>query len=139
MINGNEYAWEDVQLVFGGESAPIDGFVAIEYTSTKEHSNIHGRGAKPVAMGRGREDFSGTLTILQSELERLQRTMPRGESLTRKAPFNLTVAYAPEAGAQTVDQLLFCRIGEVKKGMRTGDGNMTVELPLTVGDIKYNV
>lgn len=139
MINGNEYAWEDVQLVFGGESFPIDGFVGIEYTSSKEHTNIHGRGAKPVAMGRGREDFSGTLTVLQSELERLQRTMPRGVSLTKKAPFDLTVAYAPEAGEATVDQLKFCRIGEVKKGMRTGDGNMTVELPLVIGDIKPNV
>jgi hypothetical protein len=139
MINGNEYAWEDIEIVADGNPVPLVGVTGIEYISRKEHTNVYGRGAKPIAVARGREEFEGKITMLQSQLEAWQRTMPKGRSLTKKTPFNIAVAYAPENGVITVDQLVYCRIGEVSKTFTNEDGNMVVELPLAIGEIKYNV
>ena len=143
MINNREYGYEDIQVVRSGSPLPLEGFRGIEYTKTREHINIHGRGSEVVATAPGKKDYAATLTILQSELEAWQRSMPSGKDITDDS-FNLTVAYAPEVngvlGQITVDQLLNCRVSEVKKGMSVdGDGYMVVELPLVVQRIKYNI
>jgi hypothetical protein len=136
MINGVEYAWEDIQIVIEGKLQPIRGIKAIEYTRKRNHTNIYGAGSKPVAVGRGQVEDSGSITLLQSEVEAMQRSW--GGDITRKV-FGVTVAYAPEGGQEVTDQLLLCRITELKKGMKQGDGNMEVELPLIIGDIKYGI
>ncbi len=136
MINGNEYAWEDIQLVIEGKSSPILGFRAVEYTTKRKHENIYGAGNKPVAVGRGAVEYEGSITLLQSEVEAMQKSW--GGDITRKV-FNVTVAYAPAGGEETVDQLMSCRISEFKKGMKQGDTNMEVELPLVIGEIKYGI
>lgn len=135
MINGNEYAFEDVTGIWFGR--PIIGIQGVEYTSKKEHVNIKGWRNKPVAKGRGGEDFEGRLTILQSEFEALQRQIP-GSKATQ-LDFDLVVSYAPMGGVPTTDILKSCRITEVKKGIKTDDKNMVVELPLVIFDIDYNV
>ena len=132
MINGNEYAWEDMQVVIPGSAGPVDGITAIEYEYKKEHTNIHARGAKAIAAGRGKEDASGSMTLLQSAVEAMQAGLPIGKNLTHIAPFVITVAYAPAGGVSTVDQLIYVRIASFKKGMKTGDGNMTVDCQLVV-------
>jgi len=139
MVNGVEYSWEDVQIVISGKSIPLDGVVDHNYTLTKEHFNIHARGAKPRASGRGKEDFKGTLVLLQSEFEAWQKTLPAGTNITQLFGVNITTAYAPAGGLGTVDQCFGCRFGEVKKGMKTGDGYQTIELPYIAMDIKLNV
>jgi hypothetical protein len=139
MINGTEYAWEDIQVVLPGSILPRDGVSGIEYTYKKEHTNIHARGAKPVAGGRGKEDAEGSITILQSLLEALQAALPPGKNLVHLPGFTVTVAYAPEGGVATIDQLIFVRFTEVKKGMKSGDPNQEITLPIIIGDINYNV
>lgn len=139
MINGNEYAWEDVQVVTPGKTIPNDGVVAIEYTTKKDHTNIYARGDKPIKMGRGKREYSGMITLLQSAVEELQMGLAPGKDLTDIAAFSIPVGYAPEGGVATIDHLLFVRISEFKKGMKTGDGNMTVDCTLVPGDIKYNI
>lgn len=139
MINGNEYAWEDIAVILPGSAAPQDGVTAIEYETKKDHTNIYARGDKPVAMGRGKKEYNGSCTLLQSTVEALQVGLIPGKDLTNIAPFTITVAYAPEGGVATVDQLLFARVSSYKKGMKTGDGNMTIDCTLVIGDIKYNV
>ena len=137
MINGFEYAWEDINLAIFGKL--ITNFESIEYTASKQHTNIYGRGADPVAMGRGKKDYAGMLELLQSEVEAIQAKLPAGKDLTDVAPFTITISYAPEGGAVTTDQLTSCRFAEIKKGMKNGDGNMVCQLPLVVGKINYNV
>ncbi len=139
MINGNEYSWEDISVILPGSVSPADGVAAIEYTEKKDHQNIYARGAKPVAAGRGKVDFSGSITLLQSTVEAMQKALPKGKSITSIAAFDITVGYLPEGGVPTVDTLKFCRFGELKKGMKTGDPNMEIQIPLVIGDIEYNV
>ncbi len=138
MINGNEYAFEDMQCVINGIS--LRGFTAVKYGATKEHHNVHGRGNRPVSMSRGKKDATqGSLTLLQSEFERLQASTPAGMDPTDWVPFVMTVSYAPLAGIPTTDVIPWCRVNQYEKGMGTEDGNMTVELQLTTGIPQLNV
>ncbi len=139
MINGNEYSWEDVKVIIPGNPIPVQGIVEINYNTKKEHKNIYGKGDEPVAMGRGKKEFSGDITLLQSELEGLQSTLPPGKDITNLPAGIITMAYAPEGGKATVDQLLFVRFTEIPKGMKTGDANMEIKIPIAIGKILYNV
>lgn len=129
MINGTEYAFEDVKISLLGRS--LRGFVSFSYGANKNYTNIHGRGNVPIKRGRGKKDAEpARLTILQSEFEALQAAIPAGLDVTNLAPFNIVVAYAPTGGQLTTDVVPYCQIQRYTKGMSTDDGNMTIELEM---------
>jgi len=136
MINGQEYAWEDIQIAVEGNSQPLTNVLGVEYASKRKHENLMGAGSEPVGMGRGNKDYEASITMRLGEVLKLQEAW--GGDITKKV-FTVTVAFANEGGKQTVDQLLYCRINELKKGMKQGDTSMEVELPLTIAGIKYNI
>lgn len=138
MINGNEYAFEDMQCVIMGNS--LQGFVDVSYGTQKVHNNVHGRGNQPMAMSRGKKDSKpAKLVLLQSQFEALQAATPRGKDPTDWAPFEMVVAYAPEGGVITTDVIPNCRVTDFEKGMGTDTENMTVTLNLRTGIPLLNV
>lgn len=137
MINGFEYSWEDISLTVFGKL--VTGFAGIDYNTEKQHMNIYGRGSKPVAMGRGNKQFSGTLVLLQSELESIQAKLPKGKDITDVTSTKITVSYAPEGGVITTDVLKNVRFTSIPKGMKQGAANMEIQMPFICGDIEYNV
>ena len=139
MVNGNEYSWEDISILIPGKATPVRGITDIMYTVKKDHTNIYGKGDKPVAMGRGKKEYEGEITLLQSEVEGMLSTLLPGQDITNIPAGIVTVAYAPIGGVSVVDQLLFVRFKEMPKGMKTGDGNMEVKIPLMIGDILFGV
>lgn len=136
MINGFEYSWEDVNVTVFGKL--LTGVAEIEYTSEKQHNNIYGRGADPVAMGRGNKSYSGRLMVNQSELEAILAQLPKGKDITDATSTKIVVAYAPEGGAITTDVITNVRFTSMRKGIKQGDGNMMCELPFIAGKILYN-
>lgn len=140
MINGTEYAYEDVQIVVEGKSIPITGVRRVEYGGTKNHVNLYGRGNVPVAMGRGKKEVKpGKLVIYQSEFEAMQAAMPPGKDILDRTPFAIVIAYAPEGAPTKVDQLLGCRISDYTKAIGDEDTHMEVELEFLPFKIKLNV
>lgn len=138
MINKQEYAFEDIRVNILGRE--LEGIRGVEYGANKEHFNIHGRGNKPVSMGKGKKDAEpGTLTILQSEFEAIQSALPRGKDPTDIDPFPMVISYAPEGGVVVTDIVPNCRVNRYKKGMSTEDGFMTIVLELTTGIPQLNV
>lgn len=138
MVNGNEYAWEDIGLVMLGR--PLVGFRGIEYKEEQTKTNIYGRGNKPVARTRGNKVYSGSVTLLQSEVEALQAAAGEGKSLNDLPRFDITVAFAPKSGgAITTDVLRDCEFMDLTKAMNQNDPNMEVNLPIIIGSIDYNV
>ncbi len=136
MINGEEFGWEDLSVVIGGKM-PV-GITMVDYATKQEKKNIYGRGADPVARGRGRREYDAKIGVLQSELEALIASSPDGD-LTKLPPFTVVVAYSPKVGDRVItDALLYCEFTEFKKELKEGDTNMVVELPMVVGQIKYN-
>lgn len=139
MINGVEYAYEDVQIVIQGKSIPLLGVRSIEYGATKTHDNLYGRGNRPVAMGRGKKEWKpGKLVVYQSEFEEMQAAMPAGKDILDRAPFMIVCAYAPEAAPSRTDKLYGCRITEWTKGIGDEDTHMEIELAFLPFDIQLN-
>lgn len=135
MVNGRQFSWEEVSVVINGKL--LEGIQGIDYTTKRDHFNIKGRGAENNSTARGQKDYSGKLTILQSEVEALQLALPPGKDLT-DIEFDTTVGYVPEtAGAAIFDKLLGCRIEEVTKAYKNSDGFMVIDLPMKIFKIFY--
>lgn len=138
MINGSEYAFEDIKVSVLGRS--LVGFTDIRYGATKEYKNVHGRGNKPVARTRGKSDAKpGKLVVLQSEFEAMQKSAPAGSNPCDWAPFDITVSFAPIGGVVTTDIIPMCQVTDWEKGMSTEDGNMTIEFALVTDIPLLNV
>lgn len=137
MINGFEYSWEDVNIALFGTL--LTGVTEHDYTSEKGHFNIYGRGADPVAMGRGNKQYGGRLMVLQSTYEGWQQKLPKGKDITDTTNAKIVTGYAPEGGTVVTDESLYVRFTSVRKNIKQGDGNMYVELPYIAGKINYNV
>jgi hypothetical protein len=136
MVNGEEYAWEDVQVALNGRV--IEGISEVEYTTEREFNEVRGRGSDPHTLGRGNKTYSGKLVMLQSEVEGIQRGLPRGKDIT-DVRGEITISYAPEGGLRTTDQVKYVRFTKVGKALKNGDGNMVVELPFKSTKILYNI
>jgi len=139
LINGYEYSWGDIQVVLPGKTIPVDGITAIEYSSKQDKPNIYARGFKPVARGRSKIEFSGKVTILQGEFEAMVKAITGKSDPLALPMFPITVSYAPEGGVVVTDKLIQCEFTDWKKGMKTGDPNMEIEMNLVIGDMKLNV
>ena len=137
MINGTEYAWEDISINMHGKV--INGITDIKYSASKEHLNIYGKGDEPIAIGRGKKSYEASMTLLQSEIEALQTELDNGDDLTDIPPFEVTVSYqvAP-GGALVTDILQYVRIGSYEKGSAEGSTHTPVSLSLVVGKIGFN-
>lgn len=131
--NSKQYDWRDVSISIGGRI--LEGATEVEYTVKQEKDTLRGRGNKAHAIIRGNISCEGKLTIWQSELEAMVQDAPEKDIL--KLNFDVIVAYTPENGGQTVtDVLSGCEFTESKKGMKQGDKNMLVELPIVFLDVK---
>ena len=136
MVNGEEYAWEDLQMALNGRIE--DGLNEIEYTKEKDFKEVRGYGADPHTLGRGNNSYNGKIVVLQSSLEGIQRGLARGKDIT-DVRAEMTVSYAPEGGLRTTDQIKGARFTKVSKAFKNGDGNMMVELPFIATKILYNI
>lgn len=132
-FDSKQYSWSDVSVVVGGRI--ITGCQSVEYTKKQAKSILKGRGNKGHRILRGDVECDGTIEVWQSELEAMTRDAPGKDVL--KLEFDLTISYVPEDGGQTVTDICkTCEITEVKKAIKTGDGNMVVPLPFIFLDVK---
>lgn len=134
-FNSREYEWSDVSVVAAGRM--ITGLRGVQYTSSQEKEALYGKGNKPHSIQRGNKSYSGSIRLLQSELEALELAAG-GDALD--ISFNIIVAYGnPSKGdVITTDLLVGCEITEIPKGLNQNDKFMEIELPLVMLDVKKN-
>lgn len=127
-----EHEWSDVNVILAGR--PVIGIRGVSYTSSQEKEALYGKGNKPHAMQRGNKSYSGSIRLLQSELEALERAAG-GDALD--ATFNVVVAYGnPSLGDKfSTDLLRGCEITEIPKGLNQNDKFMEIELPVVMLDV----
>lgn len=127
-----EHEWSDVNVILAGR--PVIGIRGVSYTSSQEKEALYGKGNKPHAMQRGNKSYSGSIRLLQSELEALERAAG-GDALD--ATFNVVVAYGnPSQGDKfSTDLLRGCEITEIPKGLNQNDKFMEIELPVVMLDV----
>ena len=132
-FNSKQYAWCDISVAFGGRI--LVGVTEVEYTEKREKDLLDGRGCKPHGVVAGNRSYEGKVSIWQSELEAMTRDAPNNDILNLS--FDLVIAYVPLDGGQIVTDILKnVEFTEVKKGMKQGDKNMIVELPILFTDVK---
>ncbi|MGM9774899.1 MAG: hypothetical protein ACI3Y2_06840 [Candidatus Egerieousia sp.] len=134
-FNSKEYEWADVSVVMAGRS--VTGIRGIEYSSSQEKEALYAKGNKPQGIQRGNKSYSGTITLLQSELEALSEAAG-GDALD--ATFNVVVCYGNPMKGDTIktDLLAGVEITEIPKGLKQGDKFMEIALPVIMLDVKQN-
>ena len=70
MVNTKEYEWSDVTVVVAGR--PVTGLRGVKYGSKQEKELLYAKGNKPHGIQHGNVDYSGELTLLQSEYQALK-------------------------------------------------------------------
>ena len=132
VISSKQYSWNDISVAIGGRI--IEGIEDVEYTAKQEKSILRGRGSKGHNILRGNKDFEGKLSLWQSEIESMISESPNKDILALE--FDIIWSFVPEDGGTTVtDVLKTVQIKEYKKGMKQGDKNMLVELPILFLDV----
>ena len=136
-FNSREYSCCDVQATILGR--PLTGLRGIEYTAKKSKEAVFGAGINPKSIQHGRREYEGTLTVLQSELEALNRAAKEaGYTDCLDLEFDIVVTYT-SGETVTTDIIRCASITEFPKGMKEGDLNSEHALPFIALGIDTNV
>ena len=132
--SSKNYSWNDISIAFGGRI--IEGIDEVEYTAKQEKTVLRGRGNIGHKIVRGSKEFEGKIVLWQSEVEAMIKDAPNNDILALN--FDVIWNFTPNDGGSTVtDVLRSCEVKEYKKGMKQGDANMLVELPIVFLEIKH--
>ncbi len=136
-FNSKEYSYCDMSVTVLGR--PITGLHGMEYTAKKAKEALYGAGVNPKSIQHGRREYEGTLTVLQSELEALNRAAKEaGYTDCLDLEFDIIVTYVSK-GVLTTDIVRCASITEFPKGMKEGDLNSEHALPFIALGIDTNV
>lgn len=136
LINKQEYAWGDIQILIFGQ--PVTGTRGIEYKTKKEKELLYGSGRDARGIQHKRRETEGTITILQSELQALNRSAKaNGYRDILDVDFDIVVSYAVLGGAITVDHIIKASISELPVGMKEGDAYSEHALPFVALGVEY--
>jgi hypothetical protein len=135
-FNSREYEWADIVVNIGGRD--IVGIRGVSYEASQEKEPLYGRGNKPISIQKGNKSYKGELVLLQSELEAMR--IAAGVKSLLDIQFNMTVGYIPgDTLIIKTDQLKGCQFTSIPKGMKQGDKNMEITMPIVALDLKENV
>lgn len=128
VINNREYEWGDIEVIILGRT--VLGITGIVYTSKRAKEYRYGSGIEPKSIQRGRREYSGTLTLLQSEVIALNKAaQENGYKDILDVEVDIVVTYLSDTGIPTVDTLKMCSFSELPKGMKEGDLQSEHALP----------
>lgn len=138
VINRREYAYGDIAVYAFGQN--IGGLRGINYKLSKSKEYVRGAGRNPRGIQHGERSAEGTLTILQSELDAMNRTaQAKGYNDLLDVDFDIVVSYVMDSGVVTTDKIHMASIRELPKGMKAGDQFSEHALPFIALDIEYDV
>lgn len=117
----------------------LTGLRGIEYTPKMNKELLYGAGRNPKAIQSGRREYEGTLTVLQSELEALNRAAKEaGYTDCLDLEFDIVVTYVSD-GVISTDIVRCASITEYPKGMKEGDLYSEHALPFLALRVDTNV
>lgn len=137
-FNTNEYAWVDVQVAMLGRQ--VTGLRGIEYKVKRQKEALFAMGKTARGIQKGKKEFEGTLTLLQSELIALDRAAQEaGYDDVTDLDFDVMVSYMPADLVVTTDKIVGVSITEVPRALKEGDLQMEVALPFIALDVETNI
>lgn len=137
-INNREYAYGDISVyIFGKKVAGLRG---INYDPAMGKSALIASGKGPRSIQHGSRSYAGTLSILQSELDALNRTArARGYKDILDVDFDIVLVYGDEASALTTDKIYCASVERFNKGMKVDDFFCEHTLQFIALDMEYGV
>jgi len=136
-INGREYEWADISIVFGG--VVIVGFREIKYKQEREKEHLFAKGRKAQSIQAGNEKVTGSIKFTQSQFEALE--LATGGNML-EAKVDIIVSYGAEMNAASVasaaistDTIIGAEFTEYEKGMSQGDKFMEINMPFLALDL----
>lgn len=126
MINGKEYAWEDIsiQLPYG----TLIDITDIEYSDEKDREANYGKGSNPTGYGEGNYSAEGSMTLKREEFERLlEYAKENSKTLYGLEPFPIVVSYANKDQPTRTDRLPKCKFTSTSQSGSQGDKSLSVE------------
>lgn len=137
-INQQEYAYGDLSVYMFGQF--VAGLRGLDYKTTKNKDYVRGAGRDPRGIQHGERGAEGTLTILQSELDAMNRSAKsKGYKDLLDVDFDIVVTYGEETGIVTTDRIECVSIKELPKGMKSGDLYSEHALPFIALGVDYDV
>jgi hypothetical protein len=134
-FNSREYAWSNLQVLMLGRI--VTKIRAIEYDTEREKDYVYAAGDDPHAIQYGNKKYSGTLTLLQSELEAMTRyAIKNGYDDVTDFDFDVVVTYVSKEGVTVTDTVLNASVTKIPKGMKQGDKFMEGALPFMALGVK---
>lgn len=135
-FNSSQYSWSDVTVVIGGK--PITGITSVEYKASQEKKAIYGKGNQPISIQKGNISYTGSIKLLQSELETL--SVAGGNNGVLGLEVDVVVAYGnPENGDLIrTDILKGVQFTEEPRAIAQGDTNMESEIPMVFLRLQRN-
>lgn len=138
VFNSEEYAWGDIKVMLLGRE--VVGLRGMEYKVKRQKEALFATGMKARGIQKGKKEYDGTITILQSELIALDRAaQEKGYEDITDIDFDVIVSYLPENGVITTDKVVNASITEIPRSMKEGDLQMEIALPFIALDVVSNV
>jgi len=134
LINGEAYAWSQIQINIAGIN--VVGVTAIDYEDTQELKMNYGAGNYPHSRGKGQIKVTASITLAMVEVERLQKKSKTGR-LQDLPAFDVHVSYLPEDGTIVKHTIMSCLFEKNSRKVKTGDMDIPVELTLNSPKIKW--
>ncbi len=137
-FNSNEYAWVDVRVALLGRE--VTGLRGIEYKVKYQKEALYATGKKARSIQKGKKEYEGTITLLQSELIALDRAAQEKnyEDIT-DIDFDVVVTYISEDNVVTTDKIVNASITEIPRGIKEGDLQQEIALTFIALDVESNV
>lgn len=137
-FSSKQYAWSNVEVVLFGR--PVTAIRGVKYKASQEKEAVYGAGDRPLSIQTGNKSYEGELTLLQSELEAIQKVVGKDADVMDIPAFDIIVSYKMEGTSPVVrDVIKFAEFTEVEKSMSQGDKFMEITLPFIALDIQKNV
>lgn len=134
-----QYGWKDVSVVVLGRT--IEGITDVKVKRMTNKERQYGRGNKTQHILSGNEEVSGSLTLLQDELDAINTAIRAVNPLLdiTKTSFDIVISYENSEGLSTTDTISGAQVEEYEKALAQGDTHMKIELPFIAVDLFENV
>lgn len=135
VLKSDQYSWNDISIVIGGRV--LTGITSVEVEYGWEHEKYFGKGGKAQGINEKNFECSGTIKLLQSEVEALEDTY--GVDLQRQY-FDIIWNFTGKNDvAPRSHNVKYAKFGKIKKGIKQGDAFMEIDVPFMALDFKPNV
>lgn len=137
-INGKKYSFESIEVTAFGRKLAEVGEVNYKLSVPEEKTYVLGS-KTAVAVTRGKEETEGSIVVTGDQYDEIQKSIDRGAKITDIEAFDVTVSRLDKDDTLMTDRLKQCRFMEIDRAFSTENPHDKLKLPLSIGDIEYNI